>query len=96
MHQLTCRSKLCSRVVPCRDAVSRKSGAVFPGLKGGQQEPHPVVTCSVVSGQKGRPATAPEVSWKLTLCSQSFLRTSSSPRQLLPSMVHTRFGVWAE
>ncbi|MED6255621.1 hypothetical protein ATANTOWER_012271 [Ataeniobius toweri] len=23
----------------------------FPGLRGRQQEPHPVVTCSVVSGQ---------------------------------------------
>ncbi|MED6245360.1 hypothetical protein ATANTOWER_002105 [Ataeniobius toweri] len=39
------RSKLCSRV-PCRDAVSTKTS-----LKEGQQEPHPMVMCSVVSGQ---------------------------------------------
>ncbi|KAK5612647.1 hypothetical protein CRENBAI_009697 [Crenichthys baileyi] len=47
---------MCSREVPSRDTVSTKSGAVFPGLKGRPQEPHPVVTCSVVSGQNGPPS----------------------------------------
>ncbi|KAK5612693.1 hypothetical protein CRENBAI_008709, partial [Crenichthys baileyi] len=28
----------------------------FPGLRGRQQEPHPVVTCSVVSGQNELPS----------------------------------------
>ncbi|MED6266993.1 hypothetical protein CHARACLAT_007690 [Characodon lateralis] len=67
----------------------------FPGLERGQPRQH-----HRGNVQLGRPNSEPprpsEVSWKLTLCSQSFLQTSSSPGQLLLSMVHMRLGVWAE
>ncbi|MED6242898.1 hypothetical protein ATANTOWER_011470, partial [Ataeniobius toweri] len=50
------RSKLCSRESPAETRSLRSRVEQFPSLKGGQQRPHPVVTCSVGSGQNGPPS----------------------------------------
>ncbi|MEQ2231197.1 hypothetical protein ILYODFUR_037087 [Ilyodon furcidens] len=67
-----------------------------PSWKEGQWPHHRgYVMCSWLADRKSRlSSTDTEVGWKLNICSQSFLQTSSSPRQLF-NMVQ-RLGLGRE
>ncbi|MEQ2309346.1 hypothetical protein AMECASPLE_037685 [Ameca splendens] len=89
MHKLSLQKQTENSLQRCR--------LYKPSLKEGQQPRITVVTvmCSWLADRTSRlSSTATEVSWKLTLCSRSFLQTSSSPGQLLSTVPEVRF--WAE